>query len=126
VRGKRLRPLAVLAGQPLAIEGFGDVPPITKFIDKPLPILSTAFGIFIPKEGTPKEVFATFDVIWKNVIPNSPELKGYALKKGALFAPSSGQTARDRVWPEIQADAWSFQAAGRAKVHPDKLGIPKP
>ena len=126
VRGKRLRPLAVLAGQPLAIEGFGDVPPITQYIDKPLPILSTAFGIFIPSEGTPKEVLATFDAIWKDVIPNSAELKTYALQKGALFAPSSGKTARDRVWPEIQADAWSFQAAGRAKVHPDELGIPQP
>lgn len=126
VRGKRLRPLAVLAAFPLAIEGFGDVPPITETVDKPLPTLSTAFGIFIPKEGTPKEVFETFDMIWKDVIPNSPELKGYALQKGALFAPSSGETARDRVWPEIQADAWSFQAAGRAKVSPDSLGIPKP
>ena len=126
VRGKRLRPLAVLAGQALAIKGFGDVPPITDFVKKPLPVLSTAFGIFIPKKGTPKEVFATFDMIWKNVIPNSPELKAYALGKGALFAPSSGQTARDRVWPEIQGDAWSFQAAGRAKISPDKLGIPKP
>jgi tripartite-type tricarboxylate transporter receptor subunit TctC len=126
VRGKRLRPLAVLAAFPLAIEGFGDVPPITDTIKKPLPTLSTAFGIFIPKKGTPKEVLATFDMIWKNVIPNSPELKGYALKKGALFAPSSGQTARDRVWPEIQSDAWSFHAAGRAKVSPESLGIPKP
>jgi tripartite-type tricarboxylate transporter receptor subunit TctC len=126
IRGKRLRPLAVLAGQALAIEGFGDVPPITDFISKPLPVLSTAFGIYIPKEGTPAEVIATFDMIWKNVIPNSPELKAYALEKGALFAPSSGQTARDRVWPEIQGDAWSFQAAGRAKVSPEELGIPKP
>lgn len=126
VRGKRLRPLAVLAGLPLAIEGFGDVPPITDFVKKPLPVLSTAFGIFIPKEGTPKEVLETFDMIWKNVIPNSPALKGYALKKGALFASSSGKVARDRVWPEIQGDAWSFQAAGRAKVSPESLGIPKP
>ena len=126
IRGKSLRPLAVLAGQPLAIEGFGDVPPITDFVNKPLPTLSTAFGIFIPAEGTPKEVLATLDMIWKDVIPNSPELKAYALKKGALFAPSSGKTARDRVWPEIQSDAWSFHAAGRTKMSPEDLGIPKP
>ncbi len=126
VRAGRLRPLAVLASQPLAIEGFGDVPPITDFISTPLPVLSTAFGIYIPKEGTPAEVIATFDMIWEKVIPNSPELKEYALGKGALFAPSSGQTARDRVWPEIQGDAWSFQAAGRAVVSPEELGIPKP
>ena len=49
-----------------------------------------------------------------------------ALKKGALFSPAHGDEARKRVWPEIQADAWSFQAAGRAKVSPESLGIPKP
>jgi tripartite-type tricarboxylate transporter receptor subunit TctC len=126
IRGKRLRPLAVLAGMPLEIEGFGMVPPITDYIKEPLPILSTAFGIFIPKEGTPKEVIDTFDMIWADVIPNSSELKSYALKKGALFAPASGDAARERVWPEIQADAWSFHSAGRAKVSPEELGIPKP
>ncbi|MGI9379507.1 MAG: Bug family tripartite tricarboxylate transporter substrate binding protein [Methyloligellaceae bacterium] len=126
VRGKRLRPLAVLASMPLEIEGFGKVPPITDYIKKPLPILSTAFGIFIPKEGTPKEVLETFNTIWTKVIPNSSELKNYALKKGALFSPAYGDDARKRVWPEIQADAWSFHAAGRAKVSPESLGIPKP
>ncbi len=126
VRGKRLRPLAVLASMPLEIEGFGKVPPITDFIKKPLPILSTAFGIFIPSKGTPKEVVETFDAIWTKVIPNSSALKEYALKKGALFSPAHGDEARKRVWPEIQADAWSFQAAGRAKVSPESLGIPKP
>ena len=126
VRGGRLRPLAVLASQPLEIEGYGTVPPITDYIDKPLPILSTAFGIFIPKEGTPKEVIETFDMIWEKAIPNSKALKGYALQKGALFTPAYGDAARDKVWPEIQSDAWSFQAAGRAKVSPEELGIPKP
>jgi tripartite-type tricarboxylate transporter receptor subunit TctC len=126
VRGGRLRPLAVLASQPLEIEGYGTVPPITDYIDKPLPILSTAFGIFIPKEGTPKEVIETFDMIWQNVIPNSKALKSYALQKGALFTPANGDAARDKVWPEIQSDAWSFQAAGRAKISPEELGIPKP
>jgi tripartite-type tricarboxylate transporter receptor subunit TctC len=126
VRGGRLRPLAVLASQPLEIEGYGTVPPITDYIDKPLPILSTAFGIFIPKEGTPKEVIETFDMIWQNVIPNSKALKSYALQKGALFTPAYGDAARDKVWPEVQSDAWSFQAAGRAKISPEELGIPKP
>lgn len=126
VRGGRLRPLAVLASQPLEIEGYGIVPPITDYIDKPLPILSTAFGIFVPKEGTPKEVIETFDMIWEKAIPDSVALKDYALQKGALFTPAYGDEARDKVWPEIQSDAWSFQAAGRAKISPEELGIPKP
>lgn len=126
VRAGRLRPLAVLADQPLEIEGFGSVPPVTDFVEEKLPILSTAFGIFIPKEGTPPEVIETFNTIWADVIPNAEPLRSYALEKGALFTPAAGDEAREKVWPEIQADAWSFQAAGRATVSPDELGIPKP
>lgn len=126
VRAGRLRPLAVLADQPLEIEGFGTVPPVTDFVDEDLPILSTAFGIFIPKEGTPPEVIETFNKIWAEVIPNAEPLRSYALEKGALFTPASGDTAREKVWPEIQADAWSFDAAGRTTMSPDELGIPKP
>ena len=126
VRAKRLRPLAVLADQPLEIEGFGAVPPITDFVSEKLPILSTAFGIFIPKDGTPPEVIETFDRIWAEKIPQSERLKGYALEKGALFTPAAGKTAHDKVWPEIQADAWSFHAAGRTTMSPEELKIPKP
>lgn len=126
VRAKRLRPLAVLADQPLEIEGFGAVPPITDFVEEKLPILSTAFGIFIPKDGTPADVVATFDKIWAEKIPQSKLLRDYALEKGALFTPAAGDAARDKVWPEIQADAWSFHAAGRTTMSPEELGIPKP
>lgn len=126
VRAGRLRPLAVLADQPLEIEGHGKVPPITDFVEEDLPILSTAFGIFIPAEGTPPEVIETFDMIWQDVIPNAEPLRKYALEKGALFTPAAGEAAREKVWPEIQADAWSFDAAGRTTMSPDELGIPKP
>ncbi len=126
VRGKRLRPLAVLSDKPLEIEGYGTVPPITQFVDKKLPQLATSFGIFIPKDGTPPEVIETMDAVWAKVIPTSPELKGYALNRGALFTPSSGAAAREQVWPEIQADAWSFDAAGRTTMSPSDLNIPKP
>jgi tripartite-type tricarboxylate transporter receptor subunit TctC len=126
VRGNRLRPLAVLASQPLEIEGYGTIPPVTEFVDQPLPILSTTFGIFLPKEGTPPEVFETLDMIWADVIPESEALRSYALERGALFTPAAGEAARAAVWPEIQADAWSFEAAGRAVVSPEELGIPKP
>lgn len=126
VRGKRLRPLAVLADTPLEIEGYGTVPPITDFVSQKLPQLATSFGIFVPKEGTPPEVIETMDQIWATRIPQAQELKGYALNRGALFTPAAGQAARDQVWPEIQADAWSFQEAGRTKMSPEELGIPKP
>lgn len=126
VRGNRLRPLAVLADQPLEIEGYGTVPPITDFVSEKMPVLATGFGIFIPKEGTPPEVIETMDLIWTNRIANSSELRDYALNRGALFTPVHGEQARTAVWPEIQSDAWSFEAAGRTTMSPDELNIPRP
>jgi tripartite-type tricarboxylate transporter receptor subunit TctC len=126
VRGKRLRPLAVLSNLALEIEGYGRIPPVTDFITGKLPILSTTFGIVVPKQGTPPEVIETLNLIWANKIPQNAKLRAYALEKGAIFTPAHGQAARDKVWPEIQADAWSFQAAGRAKISPEALNIPKP
>ncbi len=126
VRGKRLRPLAVLSNLALEIEGYGRIPPVTDFITGKLPNLSTTFGIVVPKQGTPPEVIETLNLIWATKIPQNAKLRAYALEKGAIFTPAHGQAARDKVWPEIQADAWSFQAAGRAKISPEALNIPKP
>ncbi len=126
IRGGRLRPLAVVGGAPLEIEGFGKIPPITDFIDGTVPVLSTGFGIFIPKAGTPAEVLETFNQIWDDKIKNSEALKKYAFSRGALFTPLRGEAAFNAVWPEIQGDAWSFHAAGQTKMSPDELGIPKP
>ena len=124
IRGKRLRPLAVVGDQPLFIEGYGEIPPITNWIDK-VPVVATSFGIFIPKDAPP-EVLETFDMVWEQNIKNSEALKEYAASKGALFTPYYGDAALERVMPEIQADAWSFFNSGRTKMSPEELGIAKP
>jgi len=126
IRGGRLRPLAVVGDQPLEIEGYGSIPPITEAIEEPLPVLSTAFGLFIPEEGMPPELFETLDRIWAEVIPESEDLKDYALSQGALFLPASGDAAIEAVMPEIRGDAWSFHAAGRTVMSPEELGIERP
>ena len=95
----------MLSDQALEIEGYGRIPPVTEFITTKLPILSTTFGIFLPKQGTPPEVIETLNMIWAKKIPNNAKLRAYTLEKGALFTPAAGQAARDKVWPEIQADA---------------------
>ncbi|MBX3636485.1 MAG: tripartite tricarboxylate transporter substrate binding protein, partial [Rubrivivax sp.] len=115
-----------LSDQALEIEGYGRIPPVTDFVPGKLPVLATTFGIFLPKQGTPPEVVETLNRIWATKIANNARLKAYALEKGAQFTPGSGQAARDKAWPEIQSDAWSFHAAGRTKMSPDELKIPKP
>jgi len=121
IKGKRLRPLAVVADQPLTIEGVGTIPPITNFV-KDFPKVTTAFGIFIPK-GVPQEVIATVEKLWNERIATSDKLKQYAAQRGALFTPMSGKVAYDAVWPTVVSDAYLLQEAGMAKVSPESIGI---
>lgn len=124
VRGKKLRPLAVVSDNPIEIVGYGTIPALTDWVTG-FPSVSTHFGIFIPK-GVPDEVIETFNKIWETTIKNSAALKKYASERGALFNPSYGKQAIERVMPEIQADAWMLHAAGRTKMSPAELGIAKP
>ena len=52
IRGKRLRPLAVLSDKPLELEGFGTIAPITSTIAGYKPD-ANYFGIFVPKDVPP-------------------------------------------------------------------------
>ena len=121
IKGKRLRPLAVVADQALTIEGFGTIPPITQFV-KDFPKVTSGFGIFIPK-GVPAEVVATVEKLWAERVATSDKLRKYAADRGALFTPMTGKTAYDAVWPTVVSDAYLLQDAGMAKVSPESLGI---
>lgn len=121
IKGKRLRPLAVVGEQPLTIEGYGTIPPITQFV-KDFPKVTTGFGIFIPK-GVPAEVVTTVEKLWAERVVTSEKLRKYASDKGALFTPLYGQAAYDAVWPTVVTDAYLLQDAGMAKVSPESLGI---
>ena len=124
IKGKRLRPLAVVGATPLEIEGFGTIPPITNWV-KNVPSVATAFGIAIPK-GVPAEVAATVDKVWNERISKSEKLKAYAKARSVLFTPMAGKAAYDAVWPTVITDSWIINDAGMAKVSPEKLGFPKP
>jgi tripartite-type tricarboxylate transporter receptor subunit TctC len=124
VRGKRLRPLATISDQPLELEGFGTIEPLSKTVPGfKAPV--NYFGIFIPK-GVPDEVLKTVEAVWKNNIAKSAALKKYATSHGALFTPLYGAEAQTAVAPAVQANAWSLFETGKAKVSPDTVGIPKP
>jgi tripartite-type tricarboxylate transporter receptor subunit TctC len=124
IRGKRLRALAVLSDKPLELEGYGTVPPITSEVSGFKPD-ANYFGIFVPK-GVPEPVLKTLDMVWENVVMKSEALKKYATSNGALYAPVYGDAAQKAAMPAIQTTAWQLQEAGKAKVSPDTVGIPKP
>jgi tripartite-type tricarboxylate transporter receptor subunit TctC len=124
IRGKRIRPLAVVGDKALEIEGYGSIPPLSQtlagFKD---PI--NYFGIFVPK-GVPAEVTATLDSIWAQQMSKSDALRNYAKQQGALFAPAFGAEAQKAVFPAVQKNVWQAFEGGKAKVSPETLGIPKP
>jgi tripartite-type tricarboxylate transporter receptor subunit TctC len=121
LKGKRLRPLAVVADQALTIEGVGTIQPITQTIAD-FPSIATAIGIFIPK-GAPAEVADTMEKLWAERVATSAKIRQYAQERGVLFTPVSGKAARDLVWPTIVEDAYMLHAAGMAKVTPESIGI---
>lgn len=124
IRGKRIRPLAVVGDRAIELEGHGAIPPITQVIPT-FRAATNYFGVFIPR-GVPAEVTATLEKIWAEKIANSEALKKYATSRGALFAPSAGDEAQRRAMPAVQANSWLMFEAGKAKVSPDTVGIPKP
>lgn len=124
IRGKKIRPLAVMSDKPLNLEGYGVIPPITNWI-KDFKTGPNYFGIFIPK-GVPQEVVDTVTKAWQDTIMRSAKVQEYAKSRGAVFDPSFGQMAQDRAFSYYQPVAWLYFEAGKAKVSPDTVGIPKP
>jgi tripartite-type tricarboxylate transporter receptor subunit TctC len=124
IRGKRLRPLATVSDKAVELEGYGRIPPLSETIPG-FTAPANYFGIFIPK-GVPDEVVKTVEKIWTDTIAKSDALKKYAQSRGALFNPLAGDAAQKAVFPAVQANAWNLHAAGKTKVSPDTVGIPKP
>ncbi|MHA1552948.1 MAG: Bug family tripartite tricarboxylate transporter substrate binding protein, partial [Alphaproteobacteria bacterium] len=124
IRAGRIRPLAVLNDAPLNLDGYGEIPPITNWIDgfKAAP---NYFGVFVPK-GVPDHVVAAIDKAWSETIANSQALKDYAAGRGAVFAPFYGDDAQERVQPAIRMNAWLLFDGGKAQKSPDTVGIPRP
>lgn len=124
IRGKKIRPLATVSDQPIEIEGYGVIAPITGVIPN-FKVPTNYFGIFIPK-GVPAEVVATVEKLWTDNIMKNETLKKYAANRGAFFGPLAGDPAQKAVFPAVQANAWLLFDGGKAKVSPDSVGIPKP
>jgi tripartite-type tricarboxylate transporter receptor subunit TctC len=124
IRGKRIRPLAVLSTKPLELEGYGTIPPVTNWLPK-FSAATNYFGIWVPK-GVPKEVVDTMTAVWRDRIAKSETLKKYAASRGAAFDPSFGDEAHKRGFAMVQEVSWNYFDAGKAKVKPDTVGIPRP
>jgi len=124
IRGKKLRPLALMATEAAEVEGAGKVDSVKKWLPKldPTPYY---FGIWAPK-GVPADVVAKMNDVWEKNIKTSTALKQWAKDKGQVVFPYYGEDALKRVWPAIISAVWSLHSAGQAKVNPADLGYEKP
>lgn len=121
VKAGNLRALAVLSDQPLVVEGIEPIPPITNWLPD-MPIAADYFGVFIPV-GAPQEVYDTVAKVWEEMVVTSPEMQAYASERGAVFAPSFGDAARDVAMPVVIAEACARVTRGEAVVDPSEIGI---
>ena len=56
----------------------------------------------------------------------SDELRAYATDRGAVFAPSYGPEAMERVMPVVVSEACARVTRGEAVVDPSTIGITCP
>jgi tripartite-type tricarboxylate transporter receptor subunit TctC len=123
IKAKRLVPLAVLSDKPIVLEGFGEIAPTTKWLPT-MPAPMNYFGIWVPR-GVPDNVVKTMNQVWEKKIKNSDALKKYATARSALFTPIYGDEAERESFKMVRYSAWLYFDAGKAKVSPDTLGIPR-
>lgn len=124
IRRGRLRPLAAFSSEPLEIEGYGQVPPVTDWLPD-VHIMTDYFGMWTRSE-VPDQVIDTMQRVWQETIAGSEALRDYARRQGAVVTPYYGQEARRRVWETVKTDAWILHDIGLAEISPEELGIPRP
>jgi tripartite-type tricarboxylate transporter receptor subunit TctC len=123
IKAKRLVPLAVFADKPVPLAGFGDLQPTTKWLpNMPAPV--NYFGIWLPK-GAPDNVVKAMEMAWERKIKNSDALKRYGEARSAMVTPIYGKEAHDESFKMVRYTAWLYHDAGKSKVSPDTLAIPR-
>lgn len=126
IKGKRVRPLAVLADTALEIEGYGAIPPITEtYPDFIAPGLVIQVAVFVPR-GVPDEVIARMETLWSETVANSEAIQQYAVENGSIFTPVSGDAALEMAKAAVRETAWRMFDDGTTEVSPDTLGIERP
>ncbi len=123
IRAKKLKPLANMSDRPLAISGYGEVPPITKWIPN-FPSTGSHFGIMLAK-GVPPEVVAAVSKAF-DVAAKSETLKKFADEKAVFLVNLKEAEAMKVVEGAASVVTWTLFENGAAKISPAQFNIPKP
>lgn len=123
--GGQILPLATLSAEPLVVQGLpAPIPPVGQWVPG-LSANGNYFGFYLPK-GTPANEIRTVQRIWDEVVPNSVEIKDYALREGAVFSPVSGASAQLEALKYLSVAAWSLYDTRQILISPEQAGIPRP
>jgi tripartite-type tricarboxylate transporter receptor subunit TctC len=124
IKAGRIRALAVLSDKELVIEGLDPIPPITNWLPD-MHVAPDFFGLLIPA-GAPQEVYDTVDAAWEQHVMTSDVLRSYAVERGAVFDPSFGEAAIEKVMPVVISEACARVTRGEAILDPSEIGIDCP
>jgi tripartite-type tricarboxylate transporter receptor subunit TctC len=123
LRSGKLRALAVSTKEPLSIEGYGVIPPITKALPK-FEEYGSYFGLMAPRD-MPKNVIAALEDAFQKAAATKA-VQDYAKIKGGIPISISGQQADELVEKLARKEAWIMTDAGQAVKNPADLKIPRP
>ncbi len=123
LRSGKLRALAVSTKDPLEIDGYGVIPPITKGLPK-FEEYGSYFGLMAPRD-LPKDVMATLEEAFLKAAATKA-VKDYAKMKGGIAISISGEKAAELTERLARKEAWILSDAGVATKSPVDFKIPKP
>lgn len=126
IKAGRLKALAVIDTEPLPLQGFPNIPPITKEypeFGKYLP-WGPFYGIWV-KRDTPDDVKATLTKAFKTAAANA-QFQTLMKDRGNVMMNISGAEADAFLKKWQSVTSWVLQDVGAAKVSPEKFGIPRP
>ena len=126
IKAGRLKALAVIDTEPLPLQGFPNIPPITKEypeFGKYLP-WGPFYGIWVRRD-TPEDVKATLTKAFKTAADNA-QFQTLMKDRGNVMMNVSGAEADAFLKKWQSVTSWVLQDVGAAKVSPEKFGIPKP
>lgn len=126
LRAGKLRALAAYDTKSLNMPGYGEIPPITKWLPELKKYLphGAHFGIVLPKDS-PQAVLDKVDVAFKKAI-SSEKMKEFAESRGIDLVGLSGSTAEKWIGEQAPVVTWILYDAGLAKNSPEKFGFKKP